>query len=87
MKQALVDDTALAAPNEGGRSVLDTDASAVAKAGILHQEQEYDGKTILRPIVYGSESLTQTQLIHYAPKLEQFAVLYFIENIYSYLAG
>ena len=39
VKQALMNATALAAPNETGTFVLDTDASAVAIAGILHQEQ------------------------------------------------
>ena len=58
VKETLVDATALAAPNDEGRFVLDTDASAVAIAGILHQEQEYHRKTILRPNVYGSKSLT-----------------------------
>ena len=43
VKQALVDATALAAPNEEGRFLLDTDASSVGIAGILHQEQEYNG--------------------------------------------
>ena len=86
VKQALADATALAAPNEG-RFVLDTDASAVAIAGILHQEQEYNGKTILRPIVYGSKSLTRTQMNYGAPKLEMYAVFYFIEKFHSYLAG
>ena len=60
IKQAIADATALAASNEKGRFVLDTDASAVATAGILHQEQEHNGKTVLRPIVYGSKSLTRT---------------------------
>ena len=87
VKQALADATALAAPNDEGRFVLDTDASAVAIAGILHQEQEYNGKTILRPIVYGSKSLTRTQLNYGAPKLEMYAVFYFIEKFHSYLAG
>ena len=87
VKQALVDATALAAPNEEGRFVLDTDASAVAIAGILHQEQQYNGKTILRPIVYGSKSLTKTQMKYGAPKLEMYAVFYFIEKFHSYLAG
>ena len=87
VKQALADATALAAPNEEGRFVLDTDASAVAIAGILHQEQEYNGKTILRPIVYGSKSLTRTQMNYGAPKLEMYAVFYFIEKSHSYLAG
>ena len=40
VKQALSDATTLAAPNEQGRFVLDTDASTVAIAGILHQKQE-----------------------------------------------
>ena len=62
VKQALSDAITLAAPNEQGRFVLDTDASTVAIAGILNQEQEYNGKTILRPIVYGSKSLIKTQL-------------------------
>ena len=87
VKQALADATALAAPNEEGRFVLDTDASAVAIAGILHQEQQYNGKTILRPIVYGSKSLTRTQMSYGAPKLEMYAVFYFIEKFHSYLAG
>ena len=87
VKQALSDATTLAAPNEQGRFVLDTDASTVAIAGILHQEQEYNGKTILRPIVYGSKSLTKTQLNYGAPKLEMYAVFYFVDKFHSYLAG
>ena len=87
VKQALAKTTALAAPNEEGRFVLDTDAIAVAIAGILHQEQEHNGKTILQPIVYGSKSLTKTQLNYGAPKLEKYAVFYFFEKFHSYLAG
>ena len=74
--QALFDATTLAAPNVQGRFVLDTDASTVAIAGILHQEQEYNGKTILRPIIYGCKTLTKTQLNYGAPKLEMYAVFY-----------
>ena len=88
VKQALADATTLAAPNDQGRFVLDTDASTVAIAGILHQEQEYNGKTILRPpIIYGSKSLTKPQLNYGAPKLEMYAVFYFVEKFHSYLAG
>ena len=87
VKQALSNATTLAAPNEQGRFVLDTDASTVAIAGILHQEQENNSKTILRPIVYGSKSLTKTQLNYGAPKLEMYAVFYFVEKFHSYLAG
>ena len=86
-KQALVDATALKAPNEEGRYVSDTDASAVATAGILHQEQECNGKIIHRPIVYGCKSLSRTQLNYGAPKLEMYAMFYFIKQIHSYIAG
>ena len=72
VKQALADATVLAAPKEEGRFVLETDASVVAIAGILHQEQEHKGRTALRPIVYGSKSLTWTQLNCSAPKLEVY---------------
>ena len=68
-KQALEDATALAAPSKEGRFVLDTDASAVEIAGILHQEQEHNGNTVLRPILYGSKSLTLTQL-HFGSSTE-----------------
>ena len=87
VKQALADATTFAAPNEQGRFVLDTDASTVAIAGILHQEQGHNGKTILRPIVYGSKSLTRTQLNYGTPKLETYAIFYFVEKFHSYLAG
>ena len=88
MKQASADATTLAAPNEQGRIVLYTDdASTVAIAGSLHQEQEYNGKTILRPIVYSSKSLTRTQLNYGAPKLEMYAVFYFVEKFHSIFAG
>ena len=87
VKQGLIDATGLAAPNETGRFVLDTDASAVAIAGILHQEQEFEGRTILRPIHYGSKTLSRTQMNYGAPKLEMFAAFYFIEKFHSYLAA
>jgi len=86
VKEGLMSATALAAPNETGRFVLDTDASAVAIAGILHQEQEHEGRTILRPIHYGSKTLSQTQMKYGAPKLEMFAAYYFVDKFHSYLA-
>ena len=87
MKQALADATTSVAPNKQGQFVLDTDASTVAIAVILHQEQEYNGKAIPRPIVYGSKSLTRTQLNYGALKLKMYAVFYFFRKIHSYLAG
>ena len=67
--------------------MLDTDASTVAIAGILHQKQEYNGKTILRTIAFRSKSLTRTQMNYGATNLEMYAVFYFVEKFHSYLAG
>ena len=52
----------LGMPTEKGMDVLDTDASVVAISGILHQEQEWNGNTVLRPIAYGSKVLSDTEM-------------------------
>ena len=49
-------------PTEKGIYVLDTDASGVAIAGLVHQEQEWNGRTVLRPIAYGSKALSNTEM-------------------------
>ena len=59
--------------------VLDTDASVVAISGILHQEQEWNGKRVLRPIVYGSKELSDTE-VYRAPKADMFGVVSFVEK-------
>ena len=65
-------------PTEKGMYVLDTDASVVAISGILHQEQEWNGRTVLRP--YGSKVLSDTEMKCGAPKAELFAVVTFVEK-------
>ena len=67
--------------------VLDTDASEVAISGILHQEQEWNGKTILRPIACGSNVLSDTEKKYGAPKAEMFAVVTFVEKYRAYLGS
>ena len=62
-------------PREKGMYVLDTDASVVAISGILHQEQEWNGRTVLRPIAYGSKVLSDTEMKSGALKAEMFAVV------------
>ena len=52
---------------------------------ILHQEREWKGKTVLRPIAYGSKVLSDTELENGAPKVETFAVIIFVENYRAYL--
>ena len=60
--------------------VLDTDASVVAVSGILHQELEWNGKTVLRPKAYRSKFLSDTEIKYGAPKAEIFAVVTFVEK-------
>ena len=55
-------------PTEKGVYVLDTDASVKAISGILHQEQEWNGKTVLRPIAYRSKILSDTEMNTEHPK-------------------
>ena len=61
IKKDLCEAPVLGMPTEKGMYVLDTDASVVAISGILHQEQEWNGK-------YGAE------MKYGAPKAEMFAV-------------
>ena len=74
-------------PTEKGMYVLDTDASVVAISGILHQEQEWNGRTVLRPIAYGSKVLSDTEMKYGAPKAEMFAVVTFVEKHRAYLGS
>ena len=87
VKLALIEATALAQPDSEGEFVLDTDASAVAISGILHQWQGPPGERRLRPIVYGSKKLNATQAKYGAPKLETYAAYYFILKNHSYLCS
>ena len=62
IKKELCEAPVLGMPTEKGLYVLDTDASVVAISGILHQEQEWNGKTVLRPTAYGSKVLSDTEV-------------------------
>ena len=74
-------------PTEEGMFVLDTDASLVAISGILHQEQEWNGRTVLRPIAHGIKVLSDTEMKYGAPKAEMFAVITFVEKYRAYLGS
>ena len=67
--------------------LLDTDASVVAISGLLHQEQEWNRRTVLRPIAYGSKVLSGTEMKYGAPKAEIFAVNTFVEKFRAYLGS
>ena len=87
IKRELCEAPVLGMPTEKGMFVLDTDASVVAISGILHQEQEWNGSTVLRPIAYGSKVLSDTEMKYGAPKAELFAVITFVENYRAYLGS
>ena len=74
-------------PTEKGMYAPDTDASVVAISGILHQEQDMNGKTVLRPIAYGSKVLSDTEKNYGAPKAEMLAVVTFVEKYRAYLGN
>ncbi len=77
----------LALPRQEGTFILDTDASDVAISGILHQEQEVDGKVKIRPIAYGSKMLSATERKYGAAKAEMLAAVRFVEKLRSHLEG
>ena len=87
IKRELCEAPVLGMPTEKGTFVLDTDASVVAISGILHQEQEWNGRTVLRPIAYGSKVLSDTEMKYGAPKAEMFAVITFVEKYRAYLGS
>ena len=53
----------------------------------LHFEQEWNGRTVLRPIAYGSKVLSDTEMKYGAPKAEMFAVVTFVEKYRAYLGS
>ena len=81
IKKELCEAPVLGMPTEKGMCVLDKDESVVAVSGILHQEQEWNGKTVLRPLAYGSKVLSDTEMKYGAPKAEIFAVVAFVKKI------
>ena len=87
IKRELCEAPVLGMPTEKGMYVLDTDASVVAIPGILHQEQEWNGRTVLRPIAYGSKVLSDTEMKYGAPKAKMFAVVTFVEKYRAYLGS
>ena len=74
-------------PTEKGMYVLDTDASVVAISGILHEVQEWNGRTVRRPTAYGSKVLSDTEMKYGAPKAKKIAVVTFVEKHRAYLGS
>ena len=87
IRRELCEAPVLGVPTKNGMYVLDTDASVIAISGILHEEQEWNGRTILRPIACGSKVLSDTEIKYGARKAEMFAVVTFVEKYRAYLGS
>ena len=71
LKTLLFSAPILSMPTEDGRFYLDTDASEVAIAAILQQEQEINGSKKLRVIAYGSRILSDAEMRYGAPRKQK----------------
>ena len=87
IKRKLCEAPVLGVPTEKGMFELKTDATVVAASGILHQEQEWNRRTVLRPIACGSKVLSDIEMKYGAPKAEMFAAITSAENHKSYLGS
>ena len=87
IKRELCEASVLGMPTEKSMYVLDKDASVVAISGILHQEQEWNKRTVLRHIAYGSKVLRATRMKYGAPKAEMLAVVTFVEKYCAYFGS
>ena len=87
IKRELWEAPVLGMPTEKGMYVLDTAASVVAISGTMYQEQEWNRRTVLRPIAYGSKVLSDAELNYGAPKAEIIAVVTFVEKYRAYLGS
>ena len=87
IQRELCEAPVLGMPIEKEIFVLDTYASVVAISGILHQEQDWNERTVLRPISYGSKVLSDTEMKYGAPKAELFTVVTFVEKYRAYLGS
>ena len=85
LKRELCEAPVLGMLTEKGMFVLDRDASVVALLAKLYQEQEWNGRTNLRPIAYGSKVLSDTEIKYGAPKAEMFAVITSVDKKQSLL--
>ena len=87
LKTLLCSSPVLSKPTEDGRFYLDTDASEVAIAAILQQEQKVNESEKLRVIAYGSRILSDAEMRYGASEAEILVAVYFLERFRSHLAG
>ena len=78
LKALLCSAPVLSMPTEDGHFYLDTDASDVAIAAILQQEQQTNGSKKLRVIAFGSRILSDAEMRYGALKMGSFTVIEFV---------
>ena len=86
-KRKLCEAPVLRMPTRIGMFVLDTDASVVAISGILHQDKSGTEGLFSRPLAYGSNDLSDTEMKYGAPKVEMLAVVTFVDKYRAYLGS
>ena len=79
-KRKLCEAPVLSMPTRIGMFVLVTDASVVAISGILHQDKSGTEGLFSRPLAYGSNDLSDTEMKYGAPKAEMLAVVTFVDK-------
>ena len=87
IKRELCEAPVLGMPTEKGMYVLDTDASVVSHLRNTASRARMEGRTVLRPIAYGSKVLSDTEMKYGAPKADLFAVVTFVEKYRAYLGS
>ena len=87
IKRELYEAQVLSMTTEIGRYFLETDASKVAISVILHQEPEWNRRTVLRPIAYVSKVLSDTEVKYGLSKAQMLAVVTFVEIYRAYLGS
>ena len=83
LKRRLTSAPILAMPQDDGMYILDTDASAEAIGGVLHQIQE--GKE--RVIAYQSRTLSAQEKNYCTTRQELLAIIYYLKYFRQYLLG
>ena len=68
IKKKLRETFVLGMPTDKGMYLLDTNASVFAISSILHQEQQWNGKTVLRAIAHDRKNSSNTEKKYGHPK-------------------
>lgn len=85
LKSSLCSQPILTFYDSSKKHILATDASGGAIGSILKQEEEFDGKTVLKPVAYWGRGLTRAESRYQATELECLALVESIKRFRPYL--